>query len=98
IQTSSAAPREDRQDFCLSSLIHIRWGASVQVGKTHAVAHESPVVDKFCRVVYRGESVRCREVCNLFSVSNEDGAIHSEDCVSTPLSCGSELSLNILGI
>src|SRR5207249_2165608 len=79
-------------------LVHIRRGASVQVGKTHAVAHEPPVFHKFCRVEYRREPVLYREVCNLFSVSNEDGAIHYEDCVSTPLGCGSEFSLNILGI
>ena len=64
----------------------------------HAVAHKPPVFHIFWPGVYRREPVLYREVYNLFSVRIEDGALQHEDCVSTPLGCGSECSLNILGI
>ena len=64
----------------------------------HAVGHKPPGFHKFWLVVYRREPALYREVDNLCSVRIEDGARQHEDCVSTPLACGSECSLNILGI
>ena len=39
-----------------------------------------------------------REVHDLFSMSIEDGVPQHKDCISTPLGCGSEHGLYILGI
>ncbi len=80
------------------NLVHIRRGAPVQVEKVHAVKHKTAGFYKLTLVVYRREPVLCREICNLCSLRSEDGAVQREDCLSTPLLCGSERSLNILGI
>ena len=47
--------------------------------------------------VYRWEPALDCKFGNLCSIRIEDGAGHHEDCTSTPLACGSECSLNILG-
>ena len=79
-------------------LVHVGSGAPVQVDNVHAVGHKPAVFDKFSVGVYRREPVFCREVYNLCSLRNEDGARQHEDSVSPPLACGSKCSLNILGI
>ena len=63
----------------------------------HAVAHKPAVFHKFWPGVYRREPALYREFCNLCSLRIDDGARQHEDCVSPPLTCGSECSLNILG-
>src|SRR5262245_34130233 len=80
------------------NLVHKSRGAPIQVVSVHAVAHQPPGFHKICLVVYPWEPALCRELCNLRSMRNEDVAVQQEDCVSTPLACGSECSLKILGI
>ena len=79
-------------------LVDIRSGAPVQITKAHAVAHKSPVFDKFWRVVYRREAVLYRKFCNLCAARKEERATQHENCFGAPLGCGSESGLNILGI
>src|SRR2546422_2250073 len=61
------------------NLVDVSGSAPRQVSNAHAVGHEAPVFHKFYRVVYRREPVLFREVCNLFSLRNEDGALERED-------------------
>src|SRR5438094_2660707 len=70
--------------------VHIGGGAPVQVGKVHAVGHESPGFHIFWLGVYRRELVLNREICKLCSLRIEDGASQHEDCFSASLACGSE--------
>src|SRR5207253_7382273 len=81
----------------LQNLVHIRSGASVQVNNAHAVAHKSSVFHILRLSVHRRQPVFYREVCNLFSLRNEDWGSKHEDCVSASLACLSECTLNILG-
>jgi Reverse transcriptase (RNA-dependent DNA polymerase) len=46
---------------------------------------------------YHREPALYREFCNQYSLRIGEGARQHEDCVSTPLACGSECSLNIRG-
>src|SRR5262249_21199532 len=81
------------QDF-----VHIRSGAAERVVIARAVGHKTPVFHRFWPGVYRREPALYSEVCNLFSVRIEDGAVQREACVSTTLARRSECGLNILRI
>ncbi len=47
--------------------------------------------------MHHREPAPSREVDDLFSVREEDGARQREDGVSAPRACGSECRLNIVG-
>src|SRR5439155_27187693 len=72
------------------NLVHIRSRAPVQVNNAHAVAHKPSVFHILRRGVHRRQPVFYREVCNLFSLRNEDRGSKYEDCVSASLACLSE--------
>src|SRR4029077_15637079 len=81
----------------LENLINVGRGAAEEVGNTHAIGHKPSFFHIFGTVVHRWEPALCREVYNLFSVRKEDGGPQHQDCVSTPIACGAECSLNVLG-
>src|SRR5262245_33404844 len=79
-------------------LVHVSGGAAVRVNIAQAIGHEPPRCHFFCPFIYRREPALYSKFCNLCPARTEDGAWQPEkDCVSTPLSCGLECDLNILG-
>jgi len=82
--------------FCpFEYLIHISSGAPVQVGNARTIGHKAPVFHKFRPWIYRWEPALYRECYNLWSVRKDDGTGQHYKCVSAPLACRSECSLNI---
>ena len=79
------------------NLVHIGSGAPVQVGHGHAVGHKPAGFHVFSIAVNRREPALYREFCSLCSVRIGNARQQTKDCVSTPLACGSERSINILG-
>src|SRR6266404_1583081 len=79
------------------NLVYIRSSAPVQVGYTHAIGHEPTVFHVPPIGENRWQSALYCKFCNLWSLRNEDGPRQHDDCVSTPLTCGSERSLNTVG-
>src|SRR5262249_32247502 len=101
---------DDELEFCrlldwqvgglgpLQNFVHICSGAAVQVGQAHAVGHKPTSFDPFRKVVYRRQSALYCEVKNPCSMRTEHRTRQHDESVSPPLACGSEGSLNILGV
>src|SRR5215510_15748063 len=79
----------------LQDLVHICSGTPVQVDNVRAVAHKTPSLYIFWKRVYRREPAFYCEVCNLFSLSVDDGARQHENRLRTPFGRCSKCGLNI---
>jgi hypothetical protein len=79
------------------NLVYIGCGAPVHVENISAIVHEAAGFRILRLWVNRRKPALYREFCNLSSMIEEDDARQRQDCVSTPLACGSECGLNILG-
>src|SRR5215471_624158 len=79
-------------------LVNISGSTLEQVGIAWGIGQQPPVLHILWLPVYCWQPALYRAVCNLFSMSIEDGTHQHEHCVSTLLACGSERSLNILRI